>query len=310
MSLPTLPKTAAVLKAALVHAAWAQWSGIESWSTGKPARSVVDPEALVLGSLWLEAEEPRFWRLLRVWARGGARWLSVQRINNLVSAYPEPVQQRLGAFAYECLHGAKDARWRSLARSPKPAVVRERGRELIPSPQLKSPSALLLRLRVGLGVGVKADVLAYLLGSVGSRRTIGEVTVATGYYRRGVQRAVEELVAAGFLVVLATAPASYRAPLNTWGPLLGLGDDPPLWRHWQQLFALGAALDEVASGTASASPYIQSSRARGVIEEHRAAFDLNGVPLGDPGMVPGEEFLGLLAEDIGQLAERVRENFV
>lgn len=309
MSRPTLARTAAVLSEALVHAAWSQWAGVERWPGGTPARSIVDPEALVLGSLWYDQHEPRLWRVLRIWAQEGARWLSVQRIKNLAADYPDRVQHRLGAFAWECLHAGKDARWRALARKPS-EVVRERGRELEPSPQFKSPAALLLRLRVALGVGIKADVLAYLIGTVGSRQTIGQVTIATGYHRRAVQRAIDELVVAGLLTPLATAPASYRAPMAAWGPLLSLGNDPPLWRFWHQLFSLGAALDLAAIETASLSPYLQSSRARDVVESHRRAFDLTGVPLSDHQGVPGEAYLAVLAEDVGELAQRINKNFV
>ncbi len=309
MSPPELPKTSAVLSKALLHAAWAQWAGIEHWPSGAAARSIVDPEALVLGSLWLEQQEPRLWRVLRIWASEGVRWLSVQRIKNLTPAYPIRVQERLGAFAWECLHAGKDARWRALARAPRNAV-RERDVQLEPSPQLKSNAALMLRLRVGLGVGIKADVLAYLIGSVGFGRTIAHITTATAYYRRAVQRAVDELVVAGFVIPLATAPASYRAPLDAWSPLMGLGDDPPLWRYWHQLFAFGAALDAAAVETASQSLYIQSSRARDVIEEHRPAFDLNAVPVRDVKSAAGEAYLAVLAEDVAELAERIRKGFV
>jgi hypothetical protein len=309
MSPPAFSKTAAVLSDALVHAAWAQWSGIERWSAGSPSRSIVDPEALVLGSLWLDQQEPRLWRVLQIWARQGARWLSVQRIKNLAADYPDGVQARLGAFAWECLNAGKDARWKALARK-QTVAVRERGRELEPSPQFKSSAALLLRLRIALGVGIKADVLAYLIGTVGSRQTIGQVTIATGYHRRAVQRAVDELVVAGLLTPLATAPASYRAPMDAWGPLLGLGDDPPPWRHWHQLFALGAAMDLGAAETAAQSPYLQSTRARDVIARHRRAFDLNHVPISDPQTAPGEAYLAVLADDVRELATRVRKNFV
>jgi hypothetical protein len=91
---------------------------------------------------------------------------------------------------------------------------------------------------------------------------------------------------------------------------MGLGDDPPLWRYWHQLFAFGAALDAAAVETASQSLYIQSSRARDVIEEHRPAFDLNAVPVRDVKSAAGEAYLAVLAEDVAELAERIRKGFV
>lgn len=309
MSPPELNSISAVLRRAVVEAAWAQWSAIEAWPNGQPARSVVDPEALVLASLWLESEEPRLWRVARLWARGGARYLSVQRIKNLAPGYPSRARKRLGDFAWECLQRGKDARWRALATAHT-ATVRERGRELPPSPQFLRPAALMLRLRIGLGVGIKADVLAYLLGASGGHRTLREMTDATGYFRRAVDRAVAELVAAGFVTALSTSPATYRAPEERWAPLLGITEEPPCWWHWNEVYRFAGTLDEAAAATAGKSLFLQASRARDVMEAHYRAFDLNAVPVREVTAAPGEAYLGVLAEDVGQLAKRISGNWV
>jgi len=309
MSLPTLDSISSTLRRSLVDAAWAQWSAIEAWPNGKPARSVVDPEALVLASLWLEPEEPRLWRVARLWARGGARYLSVQRIKNLARHYPHGAQQRLGAFAWECLHSGKDARWRALATAHTTAV-RERGPELEPSPLFRRPGALLLRLRIGLGVGIKADVLAYLLGSAGARRTLRDMAEATGYFRRAVDRAVSELVAAGFVTAVPTSPATYFAPVERWDALLELGESPPFWWHWDQIYRFAGALDAAAVETLASSPFLQASRARDVLEEYGQVFHLNSMSVRPASSAPGEAYLAVLAEDVGELAKRIGENWV
>ena len=309
MSLPDLRSIAGALRTALVEAAWAQWSAIEGWAAGKPTRSIVDPEALVLGSLWLEPEEPRLWRVARIWARGGARYLSVQRIQNLAPHYPGRARERLADFAWECVDAGKDARWRKLARKPR-AVVRERGKELEPSPRFQHPAALVLRLRIGLGVGIKADVLAFLLGMAGGRLTIREISRAIGYFHRAVDRSVEELVTAGFVTARPTSPASYSAPSERWEPLLGLGPNPPRWWYWDLVFRFGAALDEAAEATRRDSPFVQASRARDIVEAHYPAFELNAVEARDTTAASGEGYLAVLAEDTGRLAERVRKNMV
>lgn len=309
MSAPTLTSITAGLRGVLVDAAWAQWSAIEAWPNGKPARSVVDPEALVLASLWLEPEEPRLWRVARLWARGGARYLSVQRIKNLARHYPSRAKQHLGDFAWECLHAGKDARWRALATAPAATAVRERGAELEPSPQFRKPGALMLRLRIGLGVGIKADVLAYLLGSAGARRTLRDMADATGYFRRAVDRAVAELVAAGFVTAVSTSPATYLAPFERWDALLELGESPPRWWHWDQIYRFAGALDAATVETAEASPFLQASRARDVMEEHGKVFHLNGISVHDPSGAPGEAYLGVVAEDVGVIVKRLEENW-
>jgi hypothetical protein len=292
-----------------VESAWAQWSAIEGWASGKPARSIVDPEALVLASLWLEPEEPRLWRVARAWAGGGARYLSVQRIKNLAPQYPQRARERLGDFAWKCLVEGKDARWRAMATKP-PSAVRERSKELTPSPRFGHPAALMLRLRIGLGVGIKADVLTYLLGSVGAHKTLRETALAISYDRRAIDRAVEELVVAGFVTALATSPASYRAESKRWMPLLELGADPPCWWGWDAIYRFAGALDEAAESTRGESLFLQASRARDVMEAHYLAFDLNAIPVRAVTSATGDAYLEILAEDTTVLAERVRKNFV
>lgn len=309
MSAPTLASIAAAVRTALVGAAWAQWSAIEGWASGKPARSIVDPEALVLVSLWLEPEEPRLWRVARAWAGGGARYLSVQRIKNLAPHYPHRARERLGDFAWRCLVEGKDARWRPMAAKPGSAV-RERPRELTPSPRFGHPAALMLRLRIGLGVGIKADVLTYLLGSAGGHRTLRETALATGYDRRAIDRAVEELVVAGFVTALATSPASYRAEAKRWEPLLELGSDPPHWWGWDAIYRFGGALDEAAESTRGQSLFLQASRARDMMEAHYLAFDLNAIPVREVTAAPGDAYLAVLAQDTAVLTERLQKNLV
>jgi len=86
----------------------------------------------------------------------------------------------------------------------------------------------MLRLRLGMGVGIKADVLSFLLGRVGGHATIQEIAQATHYYGRAVRRAVEELAAAGFVQSRSTAPASFRVDMSKWHYVLDFDpDDPP-----------------------------------------------------------------------------------
>jgi hypothetical protein len=311
MSAPTLAKIAKELEDALLAAAWAQWRALGMGARGGSAcRSVVDPEALVLASLWLEPEEARLWKLAGIWARSASRLLSVQRMKNLLPHYPEPASRRLGDFAGLCVAEGKDARWRPLVKASRVAEPPGWKPAERATPLLHAPASLVLRLRMGMGVGIKADVLAFLIGSAGARRTIREITEATLYHRRAVQRSVEEMVAARMVAALPSAPATYRVQEEAWVTALELGEDPPLWRFWHQLFVLGGALDSAAGATRDQSAYIQSSRARDILERHRVAFDLNAVPLSDPATAPGEAYLDLLQADVARLADAIRRNFV
>src|SRR5512143_682174 len=164
MSAPRVAKALVRLREAAAQAAWVQWSAIFTLaSTRREARSIVDPEALLLVSLALRDHEPRLWSAAVVWAQFGARLLSVQRAKNLVALFPLTVRERLGEFARLAMRDGGDGRWRSLlGKGTPPRSVP--GRSRAAAPRTEGAAALMLRLRLGPGVGIKPDVLASLIG--------------------------------------------------------------------------------------------------------------------------------------------------
>jgi len=144
---------------------------------GTPTKAIVDPEALLLLSLGAAEWEARIGRLIPWWAKVGAGALSVQRVKNLVSEYPPGLGAGLGRFPRSAMTEGGDHRWRVLAG--RTAAGAPRAKDAGASPIVSAPPALMLRLRLAFGVGIKADVLAFLLGMVGARRTVQEVARAT-----------------------------------------------------------------------------------------------------------------------------------
>lgn len=67
---------------------------------------------------------------------------------------------------------------------------------------------------------------------------------------------------------------------------------------------------ETAVAEPAESRYLQSSRARDLIERHRSAFDLNAIPVTDPAAHPGELYLGVFASDVLALGQAVQQNFI
>jgi hypothetical protein len=273
MSAPRVAKAIAELREAAAQAAWIQWSAIFTVaSSRREACSIVDPEALLLASLALRDHEPRLWSAAVVWAQYGARLLSVQRVKNLVSLFPDPVRARLGEFARLAMQDGGDHRWRSvLAKGAEPGAVAGRARE--GTPRTEGEAALMLRLRLGLGVGIKPDVLAYLIGHAGGALPVHLTARATSYYPRAVRRAMEELAAAGFIEPRPTTPVSYRVDNRKWGPLLAFdAKDPPAWRSWAQVYGFVAALDRWSPDLPSDS-FVLASEARDLVDIHGRALD-------------------------------------
>lgn len=302
MCVDLVVKAADRLREAAITVAWAQWRAL-GWpgTTEKRARAIVDPEALILVSHLLGASERRLGTLLPWWASVGSRLLSVQRMKNLRSRFPERMGQLLAEFARTAVERGKDLRWRPSAEGK---ALLPRSKDLGARPTLADPAALMLRLRSGFGVGIKADVLAFLLGIHGGRATVQHIARATAYYERAVRRALEEMAVARLVLPLQTAPASYRTDAKLWAPVLGFDPDPPLWRAWHVTFAFVAqALDlverEVAKGS---SAYVISSRARDLMERQGPVLDESvlRIPIEDRA---GEEYLEVFAKVLEELTE-------
>ena len=148
-------------------AAWKQWGSILSIPSGdRVARAIVDPEALILSSVVLANQESRLWRVCRIWAGRGTRLLSVQRMKNIATSFDASIEPRLFEFAHIAVTKGNDMRWRKLAKATERTSSRN---DPSATPRVTVPPALMLRMRLGFGVGIKADVLRSLLGAPAAR---------------------------------------------------------------------------------------------------------------------------------------------
>lgn len=299
------------LQDAALGTLWRQWGALGAAVAGEgSAQSIVDPEGLVLASLSLAEEERRLWDVLYWWIKVGVPLLSVQRIKNLAARFPESTRASLGAFAHLAHREGRDFRWRSLEGSPPQRNIRP-GKSLGRDPQLHHPAALMLRLRVGLGVGVKADLVAFLLATEGAWATVGGIAQGLGYTSRAIRRALDDLVAARFIQAGTGTPAAYRIDPKAWAPLLEPTGKPPAWRYWSPVFGFVADLAEWTErngALSKSSAYVLSSRARDLVERHGIAFARNQIRIPSPGDYPGEEYLRVFEETLRRLARWLEEN--
>jgi hypothetical protein len=228
----------------MTKVAWQQWRAIGGSAASKEHwHSIVDPEALILASLFLADREPRIDDILLSWVEANAPLLSVQRLKNLQSAYPPEVRSRVAAFARRARSLARHPRWSALSKETDneslPALPDVRRATRVPTGDAAS---LLLRMRLAIGVGVKADVLTMTLGN---RRpvTVRNVADNLGYTVVGIRTAVHDLSRAGFVTPVSDKPLAFTAPNNQWRALLGLTNQPH-WATWHHWFAF--AIDYIA----------------------------------------------------------------
>jgi hypothetical protein len=279
--LATLRALGDVLRGATIDTVWRQWAAVGGTAaTNRPAMSLVDPEALVLGSLSLATWEPRLADILSDWVVRNSDLLSVQRIRNLAVAYPAKIRDLLAEVARIARAEGKDHRWKPLAEQPSSGIGLDRRTNKVRAVRVRvtQSAALMLRLRLAFGVGIKADVLTVLLtGDVGEWASVSRMAHATGYTVAAVRKAISDLAEARLIDSMAGTRTEYRAARPRWQALLG-GGPMPAWRNWQERFVFVAAFFDWAADAERRplTPFVLSTRGRELIEAHRAAFHWSG----------------------------------
>ncbi len=245
-------------------------------ATHHRATALVDPEALVLMSLVLAPGEPHLGDRLGDWIVRNSDLLSVQRIGNLVTRYPPKVRARLAAVARSAIDEGKDHRWMSLAQSSASTLERRQ-------PQSRSADArllvvrpaLVLRLRLAFGVGIKADILSFLLGADPPQlfTSIAAVAMATGYTVPAVRKAAKDLVDARFIEQRVDTRVEIRALQTGWEGILG-APAFAAWRGWNERFVCVAAFLERADAARAhpLTPHVLATRGMAFLQSHAGAF--------------------------------------
>lgn len=308
-------ETVNVAREAAVDACWMQWAALGSGAVPtSPAAtsSVVDPEALLVASLAFRGTEARLLDLVGWWAQKGSGLTSLQRMKTACEHFPEGVgSEALSLFARLALEGG-DRRWRRHASDEAPTQIREgKGPEKL---ILSDPATVWLRLRAGLGVGAKADVLSFLLGLRGARATVSEIAEATLYTTLTARNAAQDMVLGRLIRAQMGRPASFFAPPRPWHELLDLRlgestessiETMPRWRYWLPLLAFLSHVDQWghrARERDEQSKRVLASEARDLVEEHARAFTLNGIAVPASRDYRGPEFLDAFQETIQAVA--------
>ena len=292
-----------------IRVCWTQWVGLGSPASPTDSghgRSIIDLEALLAFSLYLSTEERRLRDMAGWWARVASQLTSVQRFRALCNQFPGD-EGRRGFEAFAAMAAATgDKRWaRHAGGTALEGGGFQKGRG---KPNLIEPCTLWLRLRAGLGVGAKADVLAYLLGSGGAWASVNTIAFSTGYSSVTIRKAVSEMAMARLIRETQRRPSEYQAPPEPWWDLLGrsserkggkTGFEPPRWRYWLETFAFLVGVMEwsrLATASPETNPFLLASKARDLMEKAQRAFALNSLPTPPPEAFPGRQAPHGLAE--------------
>lgn len=321
MSSDTIRRIGALAVETAVDVAWAQWGALTA--TAVPVdqprvRSIVDPEALILLSLAVRDRERRLNDLLAGWARAGSSLLSIQRLKTLAKDYPEAVREQVPDFARYAAD-AGDRRWRSHAADPDATVgPSPRAKDVGPL-RLSEGPMLMLRLRAGIGVGAKADLLTVLLGLHGAAADLKRIALATAYSDRAMRTAAEEMTLARFIYHVEGPPSEYRADPEAWKGVLNFhqansrhasDSGIPHWHFWSVAFAfLTSVIDwEHQAIQDGWSEYVASSRARDLMERHRYPLRHADVTMTSTNDARGADYLASFADIVQEIAGWTRRS--
>lgn len=304
----------------MVDLAWAQWSVLSTMVSARQgegaARSIVDPEVLLLLSLIGHRKEGRLLDVVAAWMKEGLRYASMQRARTISATLPDMHGFAFGNLAALATR-AGDHRWKRYVTPESDGLLDQvRDKQLGPI-RLDAPPTLLLRLRAGFGVGTKADALALLLGSKEpvNLRSIAE---NLGYGSRPLRLALEDLVLAGFVERIASTPATFRASSAQWDAVLNAGhhavparqDYPPAWLPWADVLVLCCHIQVWGADCEDQNftEYVAASRARDIIEQCATPSLVQTLSLRLPRSTERWD-LPALSRFVSQLDERVRANW-
>lgn len=297
------------LNAAAVEAAWIQWQALGAQSAADRLPSaIVDPEALILVSLWLADKEPRFRDFLIGFAERGSRIVSVQRLKRALQIYPSDAEARVAGFASVVVSFGKDPRWKRLA-GHAPGVSGRPGKVGPLAMRMGDPGSLLLRLRTAFGVDVRTDTLTYLIGRRQAWADVKEISEALLYAKYSVRTGCEALADARLIASRSGRPVRYCAERRRWFALLDLADAPP-WYPWIAVYGFMLRLDAWLreSHLSKASASLAASLAREFMSEHGAILADLQLDLPDERDYLGEGYLAVFEQAVNALADWLKMN--
>jgi hypothetical protein len=293
---------------------WRQWHALGAMtSTDRHTNSLVDPEALILMSLALQKEQPRLGDILGDWITINSDLISVQRIRNLAAHFGPSARTSLGSLARIAVEEGKDHRWKVFLGPHDPGLQRRAAKGSAKKRAVRArplePAALMLRLRLAFGVGIRADMLTFLLTAEDEvRASISAIASATNYTVAPVRKAAQNLVEARFVEQTEDTRSEYHVNRDTWRELLGVRA-LPAWRGWAvRMIFVNEFLDWAASTEErSTSPYIYESKGLALVKKHSRAFRWTGRIRSQPdSLLPGaNDQLSFAIHDLGEWMKRV-----
>lgn len=282
---------------------WRQWAALGAPAySAQSAQAVVDPEALILISLNFQDLDYRLTDMLAWFGRNRSKFISTQKIKNLIDNYPEVTRDHLAGFAKLAYEKGSDRRWRAFVSDTTKELDARQDKPSQEGRKPRTEASLMLRLRLAFGVGAKADILAVMISSTRAK-TIRELAAATAYSRFNIHRAAADLVEAGLLTSGNGTPTKYNADTQKWRTLLNLEESSERWIYFSPIYSFILELIFLHREASNFSAYLFSSQLRDTVEKHMQVFSLNDIQLPNFSFYAGTEFLQAVTDITYNLGE-------
>lgn len=284
---------------------WGQWCriGVAGSATQK-GQWVIDPEPLLAFTTEVARRDSRMFDEVLDWLVTNGRWINTQRLSTLVKQDKVGDTAVIGAIASWMSEQDKSMKWRGMTRrmvatdqkrnealfgaqsgfragvaeQPEPHFERFgllRGpihtRGMTKAVNMKDPLNVMFKSRAAFGIGIRADVMAYLVSTDGGyARRIAEIL---GYNHMRVSEVLAGMAEAGMVTVHSAGRTKhYRADREQWqSVILPDRSSESRWVNWRPLTrGLATIWREVwALDDARADAYVFSSKMRKAMQEAR-----------------------------------------
>lgn len=290
---------------------WGQWCRVGlAGSSPRMSRFVIDPEPLLAFTTEVARRDARMFDEVVDWLVTNGRWINAQRLTTIVEQDRIGASAVVGSIASWMSDRDKSMKWRGVARHMAAVGQKEplffshskgvaasdelrephferygllRGpihtRGLTKSVNMKDPQNVIFRCRATFGIGVRADVMAYLVSTEGDYpRRIAEVL---GYNHMRVSEVLAGMAEAGMATVHSAGRTKhYRVDPSQWRSVI-LPDvsATPQWVNWRPLTrGLTTIWRELwALDDARSDAYVFSSKMRKAMQEAKDDLQHSGI---------------------------------
>ncbi|MBE0418247.1 MAG: hypothetical protein IBX63_10825 [Coriobacteriia bacterium] len=311
---------------AILGLLWAQWTELGVGGTRGTARSLVDPEALLLAMTVFGRYDARLFDAVLDWLAEHSDVLDVTRLRRVGSGTAYGDDRLLAALVdfmrvessrgkWSGAAGALEAREERAAYAPEALFVTLGGeplpafgsadeffgahgferarrvpRSISAAPDLKRPAVARLRLRTLVGQGARAEVLLYLATHDHAHGRL--ISQRAAYSQRQVAEYLSALAEAGYAESWGEGrTVQYRLRAHTRE---ALGNDAAPYIDWIKTYELLTGLwTTIAKAATRSDAYEASVRLRSGLEAATEQLPVEGLALAfpDPGQHPGGKLL-------------------